>query len=480
LLPARGLGSVNFHGARISGILQIPGARIDNPTGPAIHAENLNAEAVHARQGFHATGAGPLGAAVFQSANIRRLDLSGANVENNSGPAVNADHLQADQVLLRDGFIATGAAAQGALLLRNARVQGQVSMRAAQIHNRDGVGLNAEGIDVGGSALLHQGFTVSTSTPDFAVSLLAAKIAGELVFNEAQIANDRGPGILLDNIQVSRHVDLGVSTSVEQEPGISLVGARISSRLICAWGSVTVPLPDLLALDLRDATIGQLLLSNHYARTRSSFTGGLLDLDGLTYRGVPLQITLPEYLNILTHRTPRPATQPYRQLASAYQALGQDALARKIGVRQQKDVLRRDDAGRVRGFWRSIPLLPKRSVGWFIGFGWHPFRALWWILATFATASVLVVTVLIPTQIVTLPAGSHSTPTSQTLCTPVDAVRLSAEIVIPLIKIGGRDRCDLKSRCCGIWLGFCGQCDSASVWMGNSNPFRGWLHWSHP
>jgi uncharacterized protein YjbI with pentapeptide repeats len=440
-----GLGSINFHWARISGILHMSGARIDNPTGPAINAEGLNAQAVHAREGFRATGAGPRGAAVFQWANLRRLDLTDANVVNSSGPAVNADNLQADAVYMRDGFVASGATAEGALLLRNARIQGQVSMRAAQVRNRDGVGLDAEGIDVGGSALLHQGFTVSANSTNFAVRLLAAKIAGELIFKEADIVNDCGPGVLLDSIQVGRHLDLSASTSAEKEPGISLVGARIGSHLVCAGGATTVPLPTLVALDLQHSTIGgQLLLSNDYARTRDSSAGSLLELDGLIYRGVPLQITLSEYLNILAHRTPRPVTQPYRQLASAYQALGQDALVRRIGVQQQKDALRRDDAGQLRDLWASVRLLPRHLVGWFIGFGWRPFRALWWIVATFAIISALAMGLLTPARIITPPTGSPSIPIGRTLCTPVDAVRLSAEITIPLIKIGGRDRCDLN------------------------------------
>ncbi|MFD7337878.1 hypothetical protein ACFV98_18010 [Streptomyces violascens] len=103
-------GAVRFLGAHL-GRLDCDGARLENTSGPALHAEFLRVDhSVFLRDGFRATGVGEQGAVRFAYAHLGRLDCDGARLENTSGPALHADGLRVDRaVFLRAGFRATGA-----------------------------------------------------------------------------------------------------------------------------------------------------------------------------------------------------------------------------------------------------------------------------------------------------------------------------------------------------------------------------------
>lgn len=82
------LGAVRLLGANISGVLGCAGAQLRNDSGPALAADGLTARAgVFLSEGFAATGAGELGAVRLPSANISgQLACPGAQLRNDDGP----------------------------------------------------------------------------------------------------------------------------------------------------------------------------------------------------------------------------------------------------------------------------------------------------------------------------------------------------------------------------------------------------------
>ena len=106
-------------------------------------------------------------------------------------------------------------------------------------------------------------------------------------------------------------------------------------------------------------------------------------MDGLTYAGVPREISAQDWLDLLRDGTPGYAAQPYQQLAAGYRALGDERQARKILMAQRDDELARTDHPRwSERLWGKITKVT-------LGYGYQPWRALLFL------AGVLVISCLL-------------------------------------------------------------------------------------
>jgi hypothetical protein len=108
------------------------------------------------RDGFRGTGSGDAGAIRLLDAHISgTLEMDGALLANDSGPALKGDRLRVDgSLFLRGGFRAKGASKEAAVLLLGARISGQFSMINAVMNNTEGLFLNLAGATVNRSVFL--------------------------------------------------------------------------------------------------------------------------------------------------------------------------------------------------------------------------------------------------------------------------------------------------------------------------------------
>ena len=95
--------------------------------------------------------------------------------------------------------------ATGAVWLARADIASDLACSGAQLgKNRDGIGLLADGIRVGGEVFLREGFTA-----DGAVRLLGADITGDLSCRDAHLGHDRdGNALVADRMKVGGEVHL--------------------------------------------------------------------------------------------------------------------------------------------------------------------------------------------------------------------------------------------------------------------------------
>jgi hypothetical protein len=129
---------------------------------------------------------------------------------------------------------------------------------------------------------------------------------------------------------------------------------------------------------------------------------------------------------------PEYAAQPYRQLATAYQATGHEDQARRILIAQQQHLL---DSGLLSPGGR----LRNRALGLLIGYGYETWRAVIGLLATLIIAVVLLVSVSgASTRMVA------QSPTGQP-CAIAERLNLAVDETVPLVDTGVRDRCDLDT-----------------------------------
>jgi hypothetical protein len=290
------LGTVRLVGAHLTDQLTCPGAIITNESGPALYADRLRADGVAMTSPFAAVGAGKLGAVRLPGAHITgQLDCAGAIMTNLSGPALNANHLQADGgALLWKGFTANGASEDGAVRLPGAHITGQFDCSGATITNPSGPALNANHLQADGGAFLRKGFTANGDSERGSVRIIGAHITGQLDCSGATITNPSGPALHAEDLRASS-ANFGkrfTARGAGEDGAIRLVGAHITGQLDCSGATITNPSgPALHAENLQ--VDGDVLLREAFSadgdgdrgalRLSGTHIGGRLDCSGATF-----------------------------------------------------------------------------------------------------------------------------------------------------------------------------------------------------
>ena len=120
-------------------------------------------------------------------------------------PTPGAIALTADQIGVEGGMFLRGAAAEGEIRLRSARITGPFSLAGATLSNSDGFALNAERVAVDGGVFCHDGFT-----SDGEIRLRGVRVTGQFDLGAVPVytAADRlGAGDLQPS-RISGSVDL--------------------------------------------------------------------------------------------------------------------------------------------------------------------------------------------------------------------------------------------------------------------------------
>ena len=415
------LGAVDLVGAHIGGQVECTGARLRNDSGPALAADGLQVgQGIFLNDQFTATGSGDLGAVRLNGAHTSQLICTGAKLRNDSGPALVADGLQVDLATGLDGdFTVTGSSAAGAVRLIGAQIGGQLICTGANLRNDCGPALVADGLQVGYGMVLDDEFTATGSGAAGTVRLVGAHISGELTCAKANLRNDSGPALAAYSLQVGGSLFLA--------RGFNAIGGGKRA-----------------AVDLTGARVGGALRFARPQLEHKADSHWRLAVDGLSYPGVPRQISAQDWLNLLRHSTPGYAAQPYQQLAAGYRAAGNERQARKILMAQRDDELARTQTRWPERLWGKITKIT-------LGYGYQPWRALLFLAAVVAISCVLAVAL-----------GSHGalTQTSKTTtpgrsCTVVQQVSVGLDLNLPVGTSVARVDCDVTTDSASVtaaWL----------------------------
>jgi hypothetical protein len=458
LLPS----GLNLRNAQLP-VVTLTGCRIEktpNSDDAPIDATRLTTRVLSFANSTVTAAAGPA-AIRLAAARVGTVDGHGARLENTTGPALDADGLQADHsVFLTDGFTATSASTQGTIRLIGARIGGQLNCGGASLRNTTGPSLNADNLSVAQGVLLHRGFTASSASEQGTIRLMGAHI-GTLSCAGARLENTVGPALDVDHLKVDRDMGLdgGFTATGASELGtVVLTGAHIGGLLDCSaarmentagpalnanglrvdqdaildggFTAVTTDCPVVLAL--ADARIGGTFRFDSEGITRTApDQEALIELDGLTYSGLPRPASLRRWLTVLSKHTSSYAAQPYQHLAAAYRVAGHDRDARTVLITQRRDQLHRGGPTGTERAWGRV-------TGITLGYGYQPWRALLLLIATLAAAAALSVAGGHHNALSQKPATATATPEP---CTTTDQIGVGLDIGTPLIKTGARDRC---------------------------------------
>ena len=252
---------VRLRGVKISGLLDLDGATLRCPLSldscyldaddPACldHATasrvaltgcqlaGLTANMLTARQIDLSRSTLRTGPLSLMCANITSdLICSGAQLNGTDSNlnALVAGGMKAGASVYLDQYLDDRFTAAGAIWLARAEIGGDLACSGAQLgSNRDGIGLLAEGLKVGGQAFLREGFAT-----DGAVRLLGADITGDLSCRAARLGSDHdGNALVADRMRVGGEVHLyrGFTAS----GAVVLNGADITGDLCLSGAQLT-------------------------------------------------------------------------------------------------------------------------------------------------------------------------------------------------------------------------------------------------
>ncbi|MGW8378188.1 hypothetical protein [Streptomyces sp. ODS28] len=454
-------GTIRLRSARVGGQFGCENARFHSTAGSALDAPYLNVGGTAFSQGLRATSKGRKHSADLEMARIAEtFDCRESRLRNTTGSALNAEGLEVGQDFLFNGSVATSRGEYGTVRLLGARIGHQLHFFRARLHNTStGPALTADGLRVTGKASFDS-IVASSKSEHGTLRLAGARLGGQLVCVDARLRCSSGPAVMGQDLHVTQSFFLrGKFTAACADDGtMNLNGASITGRLSCnsvqlrnSSGPALVAISmcvgkDLIlagdfeargsgeaweTLVLRGACITGRL---EFAPARLENTASsrhLLDIDGMTYTGLPLSAPLHRWLDWLRRGTGEYAAQPYQQLAAVHRAAGHDHDVRRILMTQREDQLARGRAlsGRWDRAWG-------RLTGLTLGYGYQPWRALLFLLAVALIALTLA-----------LSLGTHGAlvraagPGKGTVeCSTVQQVSVGLELGLPLVKAGIR-RC---------------------------------------
>jgi uncharacterized protein YjbI with pentapeptide repeats len=228
-------GAVRVAGAHL-GQLDIYDAVLRNKRGPALSAEGVQVEDVLYLNGLDAMGTGPDGAVILANSRLGGLNCYKATFRGEYGPALNAHGLQIDHDADLRGFTATGGDL-GAVRLTGAHIGGSLECDGAELRNDSGPALYADRLQVDQSIFLRYGFTATGSSGYGVVYLIGAHIGGHLDCTKADLRNDSGPALAAYSLEVGQGMYLGgglTATGGGKGVAVDLTDARVSGKFVFA------------------------------------------------------------------------------------------------------------------------------------------------------------------------------------------------------------------------------------------------------
>jgi hypothetical protein len=305
---------------------------------------------------LHSAFGGPIN---LMYAEIPELNLNGSR----TGTIRAAEVIVPGTIWLGNGFHADGE-----VDLLRAKIGAELNCGGGEFINPGGFALMAGGIHAS-DVLLRKGFIAKGE-----VDLVRANLSDDLICDHGTFMNPSGNAINADGIIAT---EIMLRRGFKAEGVVKLQRANVAGNIDLVGGSFT-------ELDLRQASASML---------RDGEEGwppqGKLYLDGFVYHGIaegPADaVTRARWLAL----QPDFVRQPYEQMAKVFSAVGDDVDSRKI-------LIEMEDQNRIRGsmndqkwYWRQ----PAKLWSWIlrvtIGYGYAPWRALYWSLGIVVLGATL-------------------------------------------------------------------------------------------
>lgn len=369
-------GETALHHCSIAGSLVMAGAKLDNPGGMALTAGGLKVEGgVFFDKSFTSLGEIRM-IGVKLGANFT---LSSAELKNPGGIAINLDRAAMGV------FHAVGITCEGQIRANGARIAGDVDLSDARIGNAGGQPcLSVDRASVDGVLNLY-GLRGRGE-----VSLRLVQVGRRVLLKHAKIENPGRIACRLSRAQVTADVLCGdMIVTGEIRVAGATIGGELSFKSASIQNSsgIAIDAAGLRARELSLITTDSIQGTVNLAHARIEVIRddprrwpGELSLDGLTYQALDPLLSAERRLRWLAIDAHGYQSQPYEQLASYYNAMGQPAQART--VMYAKERAQRSVMTPVAKIWSVLQDVT-------VGYGYKPRRALAWLFLLLAAGSLI-------------------------------------------------------------------------------------------
>lgn len=369
-------GETRAANCRVSAALIMSGARLENPAGAAFFAGGLDVGGgAFFDKGFSARGEFRLIGAHLAA----NLTMEGGTFGNPGGVAVNLDRAVTGSVR------GESLTCHGQFSMVGARIGGDVVlMRAVAESGAATCVLNAERAQVDGTLVLREAKMLGE------VNLRSIRVGERLLLQRAELRNPSHTACRLSRAQVASDVFCDQMTTdgrlrlagaliggtitlhgatLANEAGLALDAANLQVRELNMGAAVLIE----GGVDLANATIEVL-------RDNPAAWPDRLCLNGLTYQVLEPLLAAEQRLRWLALDPNGYQPQPYEQLAAHYKGLGQPAQSRNVLYARER--IQRQGKGLALRSWSIIQDVT-------VGYGYLPRRALGWIFLLLATGSIV-------------------------------------------------------------------------------------------
>lgn len=233
-------GGIRLRDATVGGGVNLRDGTLVNPGGAALEFAGITCHgSLYLNRSFLARGASPRGAVQGQGATVNgNVSLRGANVVNDSGPALVLDRLELRGNLLCNGGAAlSGHDLFGSVQVRGASLGGRLNFRDAMIVNDRGPAIHAGGATILGGVYLNGAFRGEGSGRRGVVRLTDATIRGQVDITGATSLNPAGPSMVASRARISGDLAVDATTALEGELDLSSARAFRLAHEGARWPS---------------------------------------------------------------------------------------------------------------------------------------------------------------------------------------------------------------------------------------------------
>ncbi|MBI1804606.1 MAG: hypothetical protein HYR77_09070 [Ignavibacteria bacterium] len=298
-----------------------------------------------------------------------KINLRNAEIKSLYLIGTHTASIQANGLIVeKDCFLRDGFKAEGEVSLLRAKIGGDLDCSSGQFIDSAATALSGDGLKVEGAVFLYNGFNAEGE-----VSLRFANIGLNLECDNGVFINKGGTAIDCEGSTVKGDVFLRDDIKVEGK--MDFFAATVDGYF--HWRNVSDS--SKASLDLRSAKLASLLDDQ-----RSWPETGKLYLDGLMYNEISEYAPMEYHQRIdWLHRQPDSPfhPQPYEQLATVLRKSGHDDDATEILIQMQKD------RGRLANpVWYQWPWY--HIFGPVIAFGYRPWRSFWYAIGFISLGSI--------------------------------------------------------------------------------------------
>ena len=411
-LAGRGLiveGEMRMHNSRIGASMVLAAARLDNAGGVALSAGGLSVSGgLFLTEGFAA-----IGEVRLQGADLAaNLSLSGGSLSNPDGTALNLNRAAVGVCHWAD------LACEGQVSLISARIASDIDLNGSHLTgSAKRPALVADRASVDGALIL------ADSRVHGEVSLRSVRVGQRVLLTDCQLDNPGGTALRLSRAQVAADVFCdGMTAAGRVRVAGATIGGELSfrgARISSAGIALDAPALDAGELSLQFAEPAQGMVDLHHARIRiirddPGCWPALLSIDGLSYEALEPRLPASQRLRWLARDPGGHQSRPYEQLAAHYTAVGHPAEARLVMYANERIQRRaKTPLARTWGLLQDVT----------IGYGYKPWRAVAWLAVLLAAGSIIFAIAPPP------PLGSGTAP-------HFNSVIYTLDLLLPVVDLG--------------------------------------------